>query len=137
MKRSELNKNILNTVIFIKELKKIKSLTSFKLISNKYIVIVFVNDSPIRVVLDDSTETIDIYDVNNIYYVQHFNQSEANEVIKELEILDKNTHYNFRVVTLSDFRDLLEFVQKDKIKYYLKLRRLSDDLLRHKYDIMI
>lgn len=135
MKRTEINKNILNAVMFINELKKLKRLKSFKLISDSFIVIAFVNDTPLRVVIDDATETMNIYDIENIYQVQQFNQINANVVIKEMVCID--TSFNFRAITVQDFRDFLEFIQKDKIKYYLKLRRLSDDLLRHKYDIMI
>lgn len=116
MTRSKINENILKSVMFIKELKKLKRLKSFKMISDSFIVIAFVNDTPLRVVVDDATETMDIHDIENIFDVQQFNEIAALEVIKEMECIDST--FNFRAITVRDFRDFLEFIQKDKLKYY-------------------
>lgn len=111
---SELNKRQLEISHFVKTLKKLKTLKSFKLISNEYVVVAFNNDSPLRVIRDFN-ETIDIDDVTDIFDVQRLHENEANGVIQEMNTLNKefnNYSFNYRKMNVQQFREIMVKLQE-------------------------
>lgn len=123
---SELNKKQLEISHFVKTLKKLKTLKSFKLISNEYVVVAFNNDSPLRVIRDFN-ETIDIDDVTDIFDVQRLHENEANGVIQEMNTLNKefnNYSFNYRKMNVQQFREIMVKLQEIKLKRIVKLKSL-------------
>lgn len=123
---SELNKRQLEISHFVKTLKKLKTLKSFKLISNEYVVVAFNNDSPLRVIRDFN-ETIDIDDVTDIFDVQRLHENEANGVIQEMNTLNKefnNYSFNYRKMNVQQFREIMIKLQEIKLKRIVKLKSL-------------
>lgn len=123
---SELNKRQLEISHFVKTLKKLKTLKSFKLISNEYVVVAFNNDSPLRVI-HDFNETIDIDDVTDIFDVQRLHENEANGVIQEMNTLNKefnNYSFNYRKMNVQQFREIMVKLQEIKLKRIVKLKSL-------------
>lgn len=123
---SELNKRQLEISHFVKTLKKLKTLKSFKLISNEYVVVAFNNDSPLRVIRDFN-ETIDIDDVTDIFDVQRLHENEANGVIQEMNTLNKefnNYSFNYRKMNVQQFREIMVKLQEIKLKRIVKLKSL-------------
>lgn len=123
---SELNKRQLEISHFVKTLKKLKTLKSFKLISNEYVVVAFNDDSPLRVIRDFN-ETIDIDDVTDIFDVQRLHENEANSVIQEMNNLNKefnNYSFNYRKMNVQQFREIMVKLQEIKLKRIVKLKSL-------------
>lgn len=123
---SELNKRQLEISHFVKTLKKLKTLKSFKLISNEYVVVAFNKDSPLRVIRDFN-ETIDIDDVTDIFDVQRLHENEANGVIQEMNTLNKefnNYSFNYRKMNVQQFREIMVKLQEIKLKRIVKLKSL-------------
>lgn len=123
---SELNKKQLEISHFVKTLKKLKSLKSFKLVSSEFVVLAFVNDSPLRVI-DDDNATIDIDDIKNIFDVQRFTENDANDVIREMNLLNKefnNYSFNYRKVRLKEFKEIMIKLEEIKLKRIIKLKAL-------------
>lgn len=123
---SELNKRQLEISHFVKTLKKLKTLKSFKLISNEYVVVAFNDDSPLRVIRDFN-ETIDIDDVTDIFDVQRLHENEANGVIQEMNTLNKefnNYSFNYRKMNVQQFREIMIKLQEIKLKRIVKLKSL-------------
>ena len=128
---TDLNKQQLWVSHFVKKLKALKSLKSFKQLTKYqelYVVLAFCNDTPLRVIINEN-ETIDLYDVKDIFYVDQFNSNDADNVIKDMELLNKefgNYSFNYRKVTLNDFREILIKVQEVKLKSFLKLKKIRN-----------
>ena len=126
----DLNKQQLWVSHFVKKLKALKSLKSFKQLTKYqelYVVLAFCNDTPLRVIINKN-ETIDLYDVKDIFYVDQYNFNDAENVIKEMDLLNKefnNYSFNYRKVTLNDFREILIKIQEVKLKSFLKLKKLG------------
>ena len=127
---TDLNKQQLWVSHFVKKLKALKSLKSFKQLTKYqelYVVLAFCNDTPLRVIINKN-ETIDLYDVKDIFYVDQYNFNDAENVIKEMDLLNKefnNYSFNYRKVTLNDFREILIKIQEVKLKSFLKLKKLG------------
>lgn len=123
---SELNKKQVEISHFVKTLKKLKSLKSFKLVSSEFVVLAFVNDSPLRVI-DDDNVTIDIDDIKNIFDVQRFTENDANDVIREMNLLNKefnNYSFNYRKARLKEFKEIMIKLEEIKLKRIIKLKAL-------------
>ena len=121
---TDLNKQQLWVSHFVKKLKALKSLKSFKTIKDNYIVLAFSNDTPLRVIIDD-TETIDLYDVKDIFYPSQYNLNDADNVIREMNLLNKafnNYSFNYRKVSVGDFREILISIQEIKLKSIIKMK---------------
>ena len=123
---SELNKRQLEISHFVKTLKKLKTLKSFKLISKEYVVLAFNNDTPLRAI-DDFNSTIDIDDVTNIFNVQRFNANDAIDTIRVMDLLNKefnNYSFNYRKIEVNDFREILIKIKELQLKRIIKLKAL-------------
>lgn len=132
MTRQELNKNILNTVLYIKELKKLKTLKSFKLkSSDEHVLLAFLDDKPVYVI-DNKMSARCIYNIKHINEVDSHNENNINNLIIELNKEPENHHYTFHSITLEYFRHLLLYIQDNKLKTLTKFKKLSDENLSSK-----
>ena len=128
---ADLNKQQLWVSHFVKKLKALKSLKSFKQLTKHqelYVVLAFCNDTPLRAIID-YTETIDLYDVKDFFYVDQYNSNDADNSIREMNLLNKefdNYSFNYRKVTLNDFREILIKTQEVKLKSFLKLKKIRN-----------
>lgn len=124
---TDLNKQQLWVSHFVKKLKALKSLKSFKQLTKHqelYVVLAFCNDTPLRAIIDGN-ETIDLFDVKDIFYVDQYNSNDANNIIREMDLLNKefsNYSFNYRKVTLNDFREILISIQEIKLKSIIKMK---------------
>jgi hypothetical protein len=126
MTRPELNKNILNTVLYIKELKKLKS---FKLkSSDEHVLLAFLDDEPVYVI-DNKMVAKNIYDVKHINEIDSNTNDNINYLIAEINKEPENHKYDFSSIQLEYIRRLLLQIQENKLKTLTKFKKLSDEKL--------
>ena len=124
---TDLNKQQLCVSHFVKKLKALKSLKSFKQLTKYqelYVVLAYSDNTPLRVIIDNN-ETIDLYNVEDFFHVDQYNSNDADNIIKEMNLLNKefrNYSFNYRKVTLNDFREILISIQEIKLKSIIKTK---------------
>lgn len=132
MTRQELNKNILNTVLYIKELKKLKTLKSFKLkSSDEYVLLEFLDDEPVYII-DSKMVAKDIYDIKHINEIESNSKNIINDLITEMYKEPENHKYDFSSIQLEYIRRVLLQIQENKLKTLTKFKKLSDEKLSFK-----
>lgn len=124
---TDLNKQQLCVSHFVKKLKALKSLKSFKQLTKYqelYVVLSYSDNTPLRAIIDNN-ETIDLYNVEDFFHVDQYNSNDADNIIKEMNLLNKefrNYSFNYRKVTLNDFREILISIQEIKLKSIIKTK---------------
>lgn len=132
MTRQELNKNILSTVLYIKELKKLKTLKSFKLkSSDEHVLLAFLDDDPVYII-DSKMVAKDIYDIKHINEIDSNSNNNINDLITEMNKEPENHKYEFSSIQLEYIRQILLQIQENKLKTLTKYKKLSDEKLSSK-----
>ena len=132
MTRQELNKNILNTVLYIKELKKLKTLKSFKLkSSDEHVLLAFLDDEPVYII-DNKMVAKNIYDIKHINEIDTNSNNNINDLITEMNKEPENHKYEFSSIQLEYIIQLLLQIQENKLKTLIKYKKLSDEKLSSK-----